>query len=67
MTVLVYGVTVYVPNMFGLPGLHTVLVLPERYKDDAVDDVELLQDTGHTGSRKLGNGKREKIHLISNE
>lgn len=59
MTVLVYGVTVYVPNRFGLPGLHTVLALPEWYKDDAVDDVELLQDTGHTGSRKLGNSKRE--------
>lgn len=59
MAVLVYGVTVYVPNMFHLPGLHTMLVLPEWYEDDAVDDVELFQDAGHTGSCKLGNGKGE--------
>lgn len=34
-------------------------MLPEWYKDDAVDDVELFQDTGHAGRRKLGNSKRE--------
>lgn len=39
---------------------YTVLALPERYKDDAVDDVELFQDTGHTRSRKLRNGKKTK-------
>lgn len=29
------------------------LALPEWDKDDAVDNVELLQDTGHAGSSEL--------------
>lgn len=35
-------------------------MLPEWYKDDAVDDVELFQDAGHAGSSKLGNNERIK-------
>lgn len=29
--------------------------LPERYKDDAIDDVELVQDGGHAGCSELEN------------
>ncbi len=28
---------------------------PERYKDDAVDNVELFQDAGHAGGSELEN------------
>lgn len=35
-------------------------LLPEWYKNDAVDDVELFQDAGHAGGRKLGNGKQSE-------
>lgn len=59
MAVLVHGVMVAcIKTHFFFQG-YTVFLLPERYKDDAVDDVELFQDTGHTGSRKLGNGKKK--------
>lgn len=43
-----------------------VQVLPEWNKDDAVDDVELFQDTCHAGSGKLVNERKQK-HLITNE
>lgn len=34
------------------------LTLPERYKDDAVHNVELFKDTGHAGSSKLANRRK---------
>lgn len=34
------------------------LTLPEWYKDDAVDNVELFQDTGHAWSSKLENKRK---------
>lgn len=30
-----------------------LLTLPQWYKDDAIDDVELLQDAGHAGGGEL--------------
>lgn len=39
------------------------MCLPERYKDDAIDDVELVQDGGHAGCSELENqrgGERKK-------
>ncbi len=39
------------------------LTLPERYKDDAIDNVELFQDTGHAGSSELEN--RRQNHCVS--
>lgn len=43
-----------------------LLKLPEWYKDDAIDNVELFQDTGHAGSSKLGNRRKQK-HSITAE
>lgn len=34
--------------------------LPERYKDDAIDDVELVQDGGHAGCSELENQRGGK-------
>lgn len=42
------------------------MCLPERYKDDAIDDVELVQDGGHAGCSELenwgGGGRDKKSH-----
>lgn len=48
------------------------MCLPERYKDDAIDDVELVQDGGHAGCSELenqrgGRGERKKKKAISTE
>lgn len=45
------------------------MCLPERYKDDAIDDVELVQDGGHAGCSELENqgGGRKKKKAISTE
>jgi hypothetical protein len=34
-------------------GERAVEASPERNEEDAIDDVELLQDTGHAGSCEL--------------
>lgn len=36
------------------------MCLPERYKDDAIDDVELVQDGGHAGCSELENQRGER-------
>lgn len=45
--------------------------LPERYKDDAIDDVELVQDGGHAGCSELekseGGERGERKKAISTE